>query len=66
MKSATDATEPEPIVLAFSDGRRYTLKTELTRRIWEEVERGHYSGAEEFINRALDALFLKGTSSRDI
>ncbi|MDQ2944848.1 MAG: hypothetical protein M3Y27_02705 [Acidobacteriota bacterium] len=33
----------------FSDGRRYTLETELTRRIWKEVERGYYSGPEELI-----------------
>lgn len=57
MKGTGDATELEPIILAFSDGRRYTLETELTRRIWTEVERGHYSGPEELIHRALDALF---------
>ncbi len=49
--------EPEPIVLAFSDGSRHTLSADLTRRVWEKVEREHYSGPEELIHRALDALF---------
>ena len=57
MNGTTHAAEPEPIVLAFSDGRLYTLETNLTRRIWKEVERGHCSGPEELIHRALDALF---------
>jgi hypothetical protein len=57
MNGATHATEGEPIVLGFSDGRRYTLKPKITRHIWQELERGHYSGPEEFINRASDALF---------
>ena len=57
MNGTIDATEPEPIILAFSDGRRYTLETDLTRRIWKELERGLYSGPEELIGRALEALF---------
>lgn len=56
MKGTIDAAEPEPIVLGFSDGRSYTLKPEITRHIWKEVEQGHYSGPEEFINRAFDAV----------
>lgn len=47
----------EPIVLAFSDGSRHTLNADLIRRIWEKVELEHYSGPEELIYRALDALF---------
>jgi hypothetical protein len=57
MNGTIDATEPEPIILAFSDGRRYTLEAGLTRRIWKQLERGHYSGPEELIQRALDTLF---------
>lgn len=57
MNAKLDATEPEPIVLAFSDGRRYTLETEITRHIWKEVEMGHYRSAEEYIIRAFDAHF---------
>ena len=57
MNGATDASEPEPIVLVFSDGRRYTLKPEITRHIWKEVNLGHYSGPEEYINRAFEAFF---------
>ena len=63
MNGTIDATEPEPITLAFSDGTRYTLKPDLTRWIWEEVERGHYSGPEELIHRALDALFEMAPTS---
>ncbi|HZS53188.1 MAG TPA: hypothetical protein VFA65_02195 [Bryobacteraceae bacterium] len=55
METHTDA--PEPIVLAFSDGRRYTLKPEITRHIWKEVAQGHYSSPEEYITLALDAYF---------
>jgi hypothetical protein len=62
MTDTQHATEPEPIVLAFSDGRHYTLKPDLTRWIWKEVERGRYSGPDEFIDRALDAL-LETTSN---
>ena len=54
----------EPIVLVFSDGRRETLSAELTRRIWEKVERGHYSGPEELIHHALDALFRDDIQAR--
>ena len=53
----TSAAELEPIVLAFSDGRRHTLEPELTRRIWKEVELERYSGPADLIHRALDALF---------
>lgn len=63
MNGTIDATEPEPIILAFFDGRRHTLGEDLTRRIWKEVERGHYSGPEELIGRALDALFVTTSNS---
>ncbi|HZQ55267.1 MAG TPA: hypothetical protein VFB14_23920 [Bryobacteraceae bacterium] len=49
--------ELEPIVLAFSDGRRDTLSPDLTRRIWESVRRGDYASPQEFMDRALDAFF---------
>ncbi len=57
MIGTVDAAEPEPIMLAFSDGRRHTLQSDLTIRIWKEVERGRYNSPEEVIGRALDALF---------
>ena len=57
MNDTIDAAEPEPIILVFSDGARYTLQTDLTTRIWKEVERGRYNSPEEVIGRALDALF---------
>lgn len=57
MNGTIDATEPEPITLAFSDGRRYTVKTDLASWIWREVEQGRYSGPKELIDRALDTLF---------
>lgn len=47
----------EPIILVFSDERRYTLNPELTARVWEEVRNGRYSGPQELIDRALDSLF---------
>jgi hypothetical protein len=50
MTDTLHAAEPEPIVLAFSDGRHYTLKPDLTRWVWKEVEHGRYSGPEEFID----------------
>jgi len=57
MTDTPHAAEPKPIVLAFSDGRRYTVKTDVARWIWSEVARGRYSGLQEVIDRALDALF---------
>jgi histidinol phosphatase-like PHP family hydrolase len=44
MTDTPQAADPEPMVLAFSDGRHFTLKPDLTRWIWKEVARGRYSG----------------------
>ena len=55
--SDSDITEQEPIILAFSDDRRVTFNPELTTRIWEAVRNGYYSGPQELVDRALDALF---------
>jgi hypothetical protein len=46
-------TEREPLEILLSSGNRIALSTELTTRIWEAVERGEYSGPQEYIDRTL-------------
>jgi hypothetical protein len=53
----------EPIVIVFSDGRRFTLGQEITARIWEEVKCGRYSGPQELITLALEAFFEREAES---
>ena len=54
----------EPIILVWTDGSRTTLNSDLTRRIWEAVKNGGYSGPQELIEQALEWYFRQHESEK--
>jgi hypothetical protein len=54
MSTKTGSEALEPIIVVWADGRRTTLNPDLTRRIWEAVKKGWYSGPQELVEQALD------------
>lgn len=61
------STEREPLEIVLSSGNRIMLSTEFTTRIWDAVERGEYSGPQEYIDRTIREYLdnLKQPEDRD-